>query len=330
VTSAPVLVTGGTGFVGRALLRRLLADGRDVRALARSDDAASTLAELGATSVPGDLDDGGSLRAAMEGVGTVFHVAGVNAMCLRDPSELYRVNVDGSERVLRAAAHAGVGRIVYTSSAATIGEPEGVIGREDTPHRGTFLSDYERSKYLAERRVQTLAAELGVATVTVNPSSVQGPGRIGGSARLLLGLVNARLPVVVPTFVSIVDVDDCTEGHVLAERRGVPGERYLLNGATLSVAEAIGVLRGVGGRPHRVLTLPRASARLGGRLAGVVARVSGRDLPACPEMVRTLLHGHRFDGSRAHRELGLRYQPIEATVTRTLAWYADRGLLRRP
>jgi dihydroflavonol-4-reductase len=127
-----------------------------------------------------------------------------------------------------------------------------------------------------------------------------------------------------------VDVDDCSQGHALAERRGVPGERYLLSGTTLSVAEAVAVLRRVGGRPRRVLTLPRASARLGGSLAGIATRVSGRDLPACTELVRTLLHGHRFDGSRAERELGLSYHPIEATVTRTLAWYADRGLLRRP
>jgi dihydroflavonol-4-reductase len=266
----------------------------------------------------------------MQGVGTVFHAAGVNAMCLRDPSELYRTNVDGTEGVIRAAAAAGVERVVYTSSAATIGEPEGVVGREDTPHRGTFLSDYERSKFLAEERARAVASELGVAVVTVNPSSVQGPGRTGGSARLLLGLVNARLPVVVPTFLSIVDVEDCTTGHALAERAGVSGERYLLNGATLSVGEAIDLLRLVAGRPRRVLHLPRASARVAGRLVGAVARATGRDLPVCPEMVRTLLHGHRFDGSRAARELGLAYRPIEETLARTLAWYGDRGLLRRP
>jgi dihydroflavonol-4-reductase len=330
VSSPPVLVTGGTGFVGGALLRRLLADGRAVRALARSEEAATAIAELGATPVPGDLGDWRSLADAMRGVGTVFHVAGLNAMCLRHPSALYRTNVDGSERVMRAAASAGIDRVVYTSSAATIGEPEGMVGREDTPHRGSFLSDYERSKYLAERRVQTLGAELGVAVVTVNPSSVQGPGRTGGSARLLLGLVNATIPVVVPTFLSIVDVGDCTEGHLLAERAGVPGERYLLNGATLSIAEAIEVLRGASGRPRRVVTLPRALARLAGALAGSAARVTGRDLPACPEAIRTLLHGHRFDGSRARRELGLSYRSIDETVTRTLAWYADQGLLRRP
>jgi dihydroflavonol-4-reductase len=330
VTPSPVLITGGSGFVGGALLRRLVADGRDVRALARGASSAAALADLGATPIHGDLADGGSLRAAMEGVATVFHVAGVNASCPPDPSELYRANVGGSERVIRAAAEAGVALVVHTSSAATIGEPEGVVGREDTPHRGTFLSDYERSKFLGEERARSVAAELGVGVVTVNPSSVQGPGRTGGSARLLLGLVNARVAVVVPTFLSIVDVDDCAEGHLLAERRGAPGERYLLSGATLSVGEAVQALRRVSGRPRRVVTLPRACARAGAALAGSVARLTGRELPACPELVRTLLHGHRFDGSRAGRELGLVYRPIDETIARTLAWYADRGLLRRP
>ncbi len=328
--TAPVLVTGGTGFVGGALLRRLLADGREVRALTRSDRGATMIAALGAAPAMGDLDEAAALRAAMAGAGTVFHTAGVNAMCLRDTAELFRTNVDGSEHVIRAAADAGVERVVYTSSAATIGEPEGMIGREDSAHRGSFLSAYERSKFLAEARVREVGDELGLPVVIVNPSSVQGPGRTGGSARLLLGLVNGRLPVVVPTFLSIVDVDDCTEGHVLAERRGVAGSRYLLNGATLSVSEAVTLLRSIGGRPRRVLTVPRSFARTGGRLAAGISRLSGRDLPVCPELVRTLLHGHRYDGSRATRELGLTYRPIEETVRRTLAWYADQGLVRGP
>jgi dihydroflavonol-4-reductase len=328
--TAPVLVTGGTGFVGGALVRRLLADGRDVRVLTRSDRGAATMAALGASPEMGELGDAAALRAAMAGVGTVFHAAGVNAMCLRDTAELFRTNVDGSEHVMRAAADAGVQRVVYTSSAATIGEPEGMIGREDSAHRGSFLSAYERSKYLAEARVREVADQLGLPVVIVNPSSVQGPGRVGGSARLLLGLVNARLPVVVPTFVSIVDVDDCTQGHVLAERRGAAGSRYLLNGATLSVAEAVALLRTIAGRPRRVLTLPRSFARAGGRVAAAASRLSGRELPVCPELVRTLLHGHRYDGSLATRDLGLRYRPIEETVRRTLAWYADQGLVRRP
>jgi dihydroflavonol-4-reductase len=264
----------------------------------------------------------------MRGCETVFHVAGVNAMCRRDPEPMYRTNVVGSTSVVRAAARAGVTRTVYTSSAATIGEPRGVIGTEDSPHRGTFLSAYERSKFMAEKRVFTLGSDLGVDVVSVNPSSVQGPGRTEGSARLLIGLVNARLPVIVNTFVSIVDIEDCTQGHIAAEERGRPGERYVLNGASLTSGHAVEVVRAVAGRPRRVIHAPRAAASVAGTAADWAAGPARRDLPFCSELARTLLHGHCYDGSRATRELGLAYHSIEETVARTLGWYAEHGLIR--
>ncbi|HEX5951357.1 MAG TPA: NAD-dependent epimerase/dehydratase family protein, partial [Actinomycetota bacterium] len=205
--AGPVLVTGGSGFVGGALLERLAAQDRDVRALTRSSDATARVAALGATPAPGDVLDLESLVEAMRGCEVVFHAAGVNAMCVRDPHPMYRANVEGSGNVVRAAVATGVRRMVYTSSASAIGEVRGTIGREDSPHRGSYLSHYERSKHLAERRVTNWARELGLDVVCVNPSSVQGPGRLGGSARLLLELVNGRLPVVVETALSIVDVE---------------------------------------------------------------------------------------------------------------------------
>lgn len=324
----PAFLTGGSGFVGGALLQRLTNDGREVRALARSSEAAGVVQTGGGAPIRGDVFDEDALLLGMRGCETVFHVAGVNAMCLRDPEPMLRTNVGGTASVVRAAARAGVARIVYTSSAATIGEPRGVVGAEDTPHRGTFLSEYERSKFMAEQRVFALGEDLGVDVVSVNPSSVQGPGRTEGSARLLIGLVNVRLPVVMETFLSIVDVDDCTQGHVAAEERGRPGERYLLNGVILTTHHAVELVRAVAGRPRHVIRVPRAGARAAGGVAGWAARLGRRDLPFCSELARTLLHGHRYDGSRATRELGLTYHPIEDTIARTLGWYADHGLIR--
>ena len=324
----PAFLTGGSGFVGGVLLRRLSGDGREVRALARSAEAARVVEAGGGLPVRGDLFDEEALLLGMRGCETVFHVAGVNAMCLRDPEPMFRTNVGGSEAVMRAAARANVARLVYTSSAATIGEPPGDVGTEDTPHRGTFLSAYERSKFIAEQRVFALGADLDMDVVSVNPSSVQGPGRTEGSARLLIGLVNARLPVIVDTFLSIVDVDDCTQGHVAAEEWGVPGERYLLNGASLTTRRAVQLVRAVAGRPRHVIRVPRAAAPAAGAAAGWAARVARRDLPFCSELARTLLHGHRYDGSRATRELDLTYRGVEETVARTLGWYADQGLIR--
>ena len=221
--------------------------------------------------------------------------------------------------------------MVFTSSAATIGEPRGVVGTEETPHRGTFLSAYERSKFLAERRVLELGAELGVDVVCVNPSSVQGPGRTEGSARLLIELVNARRPVVVETFLSIVDVDDCTNGHLAAETRGRPGRAIPLERREPDDEPRRRARAGGGGTTAPRGARPsRGGARRRAPLADLSARLMRRDLPFCSELARTLLHGHRYDGSLATRELGLVYRPIEETVARTLAWYAERGLIRSP
>jgi len=328
--AGPVLVTGGSGFIGGALLERLVADGREVRAIGRTNDAMATVAARGARAVRGDVLGLESLVEAMRGCDVVFHAAGVNLICVRDPKPMYRANIEGSGNVVRAAVATGVRRMVYTSSASAIGEVRGAIGREDSPHRGSYLSHYERSKHLAERRVLAWASELGLDVVSVNPSSVQGPGRIGGSARLLLDLVNGKLPVLVRTDLSIVDVVDCTTGHLLAESNGAPGERYLLNGFTIDVREAVALLRRLTGQPRRVRFAPRWLAPTAGELAQAASTVTRRDLPFCREAVRTLLHGHRYDGSRAERDLGLVYTPMEETVRRTLAWYAERGLAPAP
>jgi dihydroflavonol-4-reductase len=326
----PVLVTGGSGFLGGALTRRFVELGRPVRALARSTTAAAIVADLGARPIDGDLLDEASLEEAMRGCGTVFHAAGVSAICPRDPAEMFRTNVEGSANVVRAAARAGVRRVVFTSSGAAIGEARGAIGREDTAHRGSYLSRYERSKHLSERRALDLAAELGVDLVCVNPSSVQGPGRATGSTRLLIRLATGRLPVVIDAVVSVVDIADCTDGHLLAEAHGAPGERYLLSGAALSMRDALELLHRVMGRRPRVVFVPGSIALAGARTAELGGRLVRRDPPICLDGARTLVHGHRYDGSRAERELGLRYTPIEDTLRRTLAWLSDLGLTPRP
>ncbi len=196
------------------------------------------------------------------GADLVFHVAGVNKMCVPDPTEMYRVNVEGTRNVLKAAAAAGVRRVVYTSSAATIGEPEGAVGNEETPHRGHFHSHYERSKYEAEQ--VALARGSGVDVVVVNPSSVQGPGRATGTGKILLDLVAGRLSTVVDTRISIVDIDDCARGHVLAAASGVAGQRYVLNSFSMTIQEAVGLLGSVIDRPLRVRYLPAPVALAGG------------------------------------------------------------------
>jgi dihydroflavonol-4-reductase len=323
-----VFVTGGSGVVGGALVDSLRERGDDVVALARSDAAGAELERRGANVVRGDILDADVLARGMEGCATVFHVAGVNSLCVEDPSPMLRANIDGPAVAIRAAARAGVPRVVHTSSAATLGEPEGVVGNEDTPHRGWFLSTYERSKTEGERVAFETGSQEGVEVVSVNPSSVQGPGRAGGTARFLLAFLDGRLKLFVNTHVSLVDIKDCSAGHLLAAERGKPGQRYVLNGMTLTIAEAFALAAEVAGVERSPRLVPRQTATVAGTIVERAFRLVRRRPPVCREMVRTLIHGHRYDGSRAERELGLRYSDPRDTIRRTVAWAREAGLLR--
>jgi dihydroflavonol-4-reductase len=322
-----VLVTGATGFVGGGIARRLLADGREVRALSRRPEAATALQALGVDVVAGDVLAPETVGRAARGCEVVYHAAGVNGFCMRDPEPMRAANVTGTENVIDACARAGVRRVVYTSSAAVIGEAAGVVATEDTPHRGWFLSEYERSKHDAEAAAVRAAERHGIELVCVNPASVQGPGRTGGTARLILDYANGRLRTLVRSRFSLVDSDDCSEGHVLAETRGAAGRRYLLAGVSVTTDEAVATMARITGIERRALHLPRPAALAAGDVAATLARARGRRPRLCREMVATVLHGHAYDGSRASRELGLEYRSFDDMVRRTLAWYVDQGLV---
>jgi dihydroflavonol-4-reductase len=325
-----VFLTGGSGLIGRALATRLVERGHELVALARSDAGERALVARGARVVRGDTLDEDAMAAGMAGCALAYHVAGVNTMCPTDPATLFHVNVRGAEAAVRAAARAAVPRLVLTSSAASLGEPAGTVGSEHTTHRGSYLSIYERSKHEGEIAAFAAARRARVELVSVNPSSVQGPGRTGGTGRIMIAYLNGRLPAFVDTSVSLVDIADCVEGHLLAAERGVPGERYVLNGATLRSREALDIVAELSGIRHKVRFLPPALAAVAGGLVEAGFRLRGRQPPVCREMVRTLLHGHRYDGTRAARELGLRYTPVAETFRRTIEWAVAEGLVQRP
>jgi dihydroflavonol-4-reductase len=323
-----VFVTGGSGLIGGALVDRLRAGGDHVVGLARSDAAAAALTVRGAEVVRGDVLDEAALAAGLEGAAVAYRVAGVNTLCPLDPAPLYRVNRDAAGLMVRAAARAGVRRLVHTSSAATLGEAAGTVGREDSPHRGAFLSHYERSKFEGEVAVLDEAARTGIDVVRVNPSSVQGPGRTGGTGRILLALLDGRLPVFIDTCISVTDIADAAEAHVLAARHGTPGERYVICGGRLTSAEAFDLLSRVSGRDVRPRIVPGALATGAAAVVEGAARAIRRHPPFCRAMARTIVHGHAYDGSHAARALGLRYTPVEDTLRRTLDWARAEGLIR--
>ncbi len=323
-------MTGGSGFVGGALVRRLRGRGDEVIGLARSDVAAQRLDSLGATVVSGHVLDPDVMATAMSGCDLAFHVAGMNSHCPKEPGALWRTNVEGPRAAVRAAAHAGVGRVVVTSSSATVGEPHGVIGTEETSHRGTYLSLYDRAKHVGEREAFAAGDETGVEVVTVNPSSVQGAGRSSGNGAIAIAYLNGKLPLFVDTHVSIVDIADCVEGHLLAAQHGAPGRRYVLNGATITSLEALDIVAGLAGVEHRVRILPPVVARAVGAVSEIAYRPLRRPSPVCRDRIRTILHGHRYDASRSERELGLVYAPVANTFERVIDWAVTEGLVRLP
>jgi dihydroflavonol-4-reductase len=322
-----VFLTGGGGYIGGQLADALVARGDEVIALARSDEAARALVAKEVTVVRGDVCELDTFADALEGCEIVHHVAGINAHCPRDPEGMWRVNVLGPQNVVHAAARQGAPRVVFTSSSATIGEAFGTVGSESSPHRGSFLSGYERSKYEGQRAALAAAAVTGVEVVALNPTSVQGPPRAGGTAALILAYLNGRLRAFVDTHVSIVDIADVVAAHLLAETRGEPGSCYVLSDEALTSRQVIELLDELSGAGQRVRFVPRRLAWRAAQAGELVFRARGDVSPMCPARVATILHGHRYDGSRAARELGLTYTPLVETFRRTIEWARGEGLV---
>jgi dihydroflavonol-4-reductase len=321
------LITGATGFVGGLLVSRLVAEGRPVRALVRHLGDRERLPDPRVELAVGHLGDEDSLVRAADGCQVVYHVAGLNQLCLADPTPLYQVNVEGTRRMLEAARRAGVRRVVHTSSAATLGGDGSTFLDETAPPPSEFTSHYARSKFEGE---QLALGFDGVEVVVVNPSSVQGPGRTTGTATVFIGYLNGKLPFDLPARFGLCYTVDCVEGHLLAGARGRPGQRYVLNTATLTNSEAIDWIAVIAGLVDRPRTLPLPVAMGVAGVAEAVARVRGRQPRLCRESVRTLGHPHLYDGSRATRELGLRYTPLRQALEATVRWYVSQGLVRRP
>lgn len=326
---ARVFLTGGGGYIGGELASALIARGDAVLALARSDAAARSLASKGVEVVRGDVLDPQCLRRALAHCEIVHHVAGVNSHCPKDPGYLMRVNVQGPANVICAAAEAGIDRVVFTSSAASIGEAAGTIGTECSAHRGSYLSLYDKSKHDGERAAFAAATQTGVHVVALNPSSVQGPPRKGGNGAIIIAYLNGRLKAFVDTYVSVVDVKDVVSAHLLAQTRGGSCERYILNGASVKSAEALALVSGLAGIEQKVWMLPPQLARGAAVLLESAMKACGKTSPICRGRIDTILHGHRYDGSRANRELDLVYTPLSETFRRTIHWAVSEGLITR-
>lgn len=312
-------------------MRRLLSRGVPVRALVRPRSNRCNIAELPVETAEGDLRDPASLERALDGCEALFHVAADYRLWAPRPEEMYRTNVDGTRDLLRAARAAGIERVVYTSSVATLGhDPGGAPANEDTPvGLGDMIGHYKRSKFLAEQEVKRLVKEEDVPAVIVNPSTPIGPGdvRPTPTGRIIVEAACGHIPAFVDTGLNVVHVDDVGEGHVLALERGRAGERYVLGGRNMSLAEILAAIAALAGRRPPRLRLPHGLVLPIAYLAEAWARLRGGEPFVTVDGVRMARKPMFFTSAKAERELGYRARPAEAAIRDAFEWFATHGYL---
>jgi dihydroflavonol-4-reductase len=326
------LLTGATGFVGSAVLRKLVAAGHDARVLCRPASDRGNLDGVACEIVTGDLVDPASLKAAVAGCDTVLHVAADYRLWVPDPAALDRVNIRGSVDLFLAAAEAGVTRMVYTSSVATLGlHKDGSPADEETPATlADMVGAYKRSKFNAEEAVKALIRERGLPIVIVNPSAPIGPRDIKPTptGKMIVDAAAGRMPAYVDTGLNVAHVDDVAEGHLLALEKGVVGERYILGGENLTLREILGVVCGhVGRTPPRVklphdLLLPLAYG------AEAVARLLDREPMFTVDEIRMAKKMMFFTCGKARRALGYSPRPAVAAIHDAVDWFRAHGYFR--
>lgn len=320
------LVTGGTGFVGGAVARRLHTRGATVRVLARPTSNTDHLEGAGIEIVRGDILDRESLVRALEDCDILYHAAAIYEMFVADRDALMRTEIEGTRNAFEAALAAGVGRIVYTSTSACNGERRGETGDEETEHRGYYLSPYEEAKYRAELVAREYDERLGVAII--RPAAVLGPGDLKPTGSSIVELLNGRFPALFHGVFTYVDVGDVALGHVLAAERGRWGETYCLASRTMSTGEFYGLIAEMAD-VRKPVTVPQWMAGLFARFEEWKAGRTGKPPMISRSAFRLATHGFRVSGAKAERELGLVYTPIETTLRRAIQWYWDQGLLVR-
>lgn len=331
--SGRVLVTGASGFVGSAVARIARERGFDVRVVIRKTSSRQNLEGLDAEVVIGDMRDETSMRAAMKGVRYLLHVAADYRIWARDPGEIERANLEGTEATMRAALAEGVERIVYTSSVATLKvSPAGEIVDETKPAQAhQTIGAYKRSKVLAERAVERMVANDGLPAVIVNPSTPIGPRDVKPTptGRIIVEAATGKIPAFVDTGLNLVHVDDVANGHFLALERGVIGERYILGGENLSLQQMLADIAGLAGRKPPTIKLPRGPLYPLALGAELYAKFSGKEPFVTVDGLRMSKNKMYFTSAKAERELGYRARPYGEGLSHALDWFRANGYLTR-
>ena len=319
-----IFITGSTGVVGKPLLRKIVDQGHNVFALSRSQNNDHFFSDLGVKKIEGDLFTAAIYDELSDyNIDAIFHIAGVNKMCSKNPEGMFKANIEGTKEMLQLGNRLKIKKFIYTSSAVTLGEEIGTVGNELSDHRGYFLSKYEESKYLAEK--EAFAYDKDFEFVSVNPSSVQGPGRVSGTAKLLISTLNKTYPPLIRNNISIVDIDDCTDGHYQALLNGKDNQRYVLNSFQTTSEELLSNLKSLSEWSGRPIYIPKLGLKIIAPLGDLYKSVSSSTPLICSESAKVLTHGHIYDGSKAGDKLNLSYIDLETFMKKTINWLIDES-----
>ena len=320
----PTLVTGASGFLGWHIARQLTERGVPVRALVRPT---SQLRELDVERATGDLRDPDSLARAVAGCGVVFHVAADYRLWAKDPSELYRSNVDGTRNLLSAARQAGVERVVYTSTVGCIGMPADGSGNEDTPVGiDEMQGAYKRSKFQAEQ-VALEYAQSGFPVVIVNPTAPVGDHdfKPTPTGKIILDFIRGRMPAFLDTGLNLVDARDTAAGHLLACEKGRVGERYVLGCDNLTLQQIFAHLQDLSGIKAPRWKIPYGVAYAAGMLSTGWAKLTGNEPKAPLDAVKMARKKMFVSTVKATRELGFLPGPVKPALGRAVEWFRANG-----
>lgn len=324
------LVTGAAGFVGSAVVRHLLDQGESVRAFVRPTSDLRNLDALNIEIFRGDLTDRRSIDQAISGCDSLFHVAADYRLWVPNPAAMFAANVEGTRHMMLAAGEAGVKRIVYTSSVATLGLlPGGAADEETRATPADMIGPYKQSKFAAEAVVKELIAQAGLPAVIVHPSTPIGPRDLKPTptGKLVVDAARGRMPGFVDTGLNVVHVDDVAHGHLLAYERGEIGERFILGSENLTLAEILTTVAHLSNRRPPRLRIPHGVVMPIAGLAESWARVTGKEPFATLDGVRLARKKMFFSSDRAIRRLGYQPRPAEVAIADAVRWFAANGYL---
>lgn len=323
-----VFITGASGFIGGNLVRRLVEKGYRVKALVRPGSKISTALVNEVEIVEGDILDFDTVLRGVSGCGWVFHCAAAYKFWARDPRDIYKTNVNGTDNVLVAAHLAGVERIVYTSTVGTIGLPKVGLGNETTPlppHQ--VVGNYKRSKYLAEKIVLKKATA-GIPVIVVNPTAPVGAWDVKPTptGKVILDFLKQKMPAYVHTGLNFVDVSDVAEGHILAAIKGTIGERYILGNQNMSLLELFENLQELSGRKRPRLHIPNWIAMGVGQVDDLLENKILRREPKIPlEGIKMAQICTYVSSQKAVDQLGFPQSPVNEALNQAIQWFRDKG-----